>query len=310
MRSFLLIILLCAALPGCSDVSDPLRIGSNRWLGYAPLYLADDLQWLEPSGFRLLEYPNSSGVLRAFRNGLLDAAMLTLDETLRLRADGHDLEILLVTDISAGADVVYALPPIEQLGDLRGRTLGVEDTALGAFLLARLLDQASLKVRDVRVVSLPVQEHLGAMREGRIDAVITFASEGPQLLELGARPLLDSRAFPNEIIDVLVVDRQRVSPQARRRLHALWHESLSAWELNHQYVDPVLLRRLGLSPAGMQSTHAGLLMGDRALNQQLHEHNQLLASLQWLHHYQIDRGLLERPIDYRSLLSVCGSQPC
>ena len=80
MRRLCLLVLLCSALFGCSDNTDDLRIGSNRWLGYGPLYVADDLRWLEPSGFRLLEYPSSSGVLRAFRNGLLDAAILWRNE--------------------------------------------------------------------------------------------------------------------------------------------------------------------------------------------------------------------------------------
>src|SRR5690606_17475147 len=90
-------------------------------------------------------------------------------------------------------------------------------------------DLGGLRRDQVEIVSLPVQEHLNAMREGRIDAVITFSSEGPAMQALGARRMLDSRALPNEIIDVLVVDRQRVSPQARRRLQALWHESLARW---------------------------------------------------------------------------------
>ncbi|MEE4465470.1 nitrate ABC transporter substrate-binding protein, partial [Azotobacter chroococcum] len=101
----LLLALIPLALLACKMEPDPIRIGGNRWPGHAPLYLADELQWLEPAGLRLVEYPNASGVLRGFRNGLLDAALLTLDETLTLQSSGLDLEILLVTDLSAGADV-------------------------------------------------------------------------------------------------------------------------------------------------------------------------------------------------------------
>jgi len=310
MRSVLLIIFLCMSLHGCSDEADPLRIGSNRWLGYAPLYVADDLKWLQPSGFRLLEYPNTGGVLRAFRNGLLDVAMLTLDETLRLQANGYDLEILLVTNISSGADVLYALPSIQTLGELRDRRIGVEDSALGAFFLARLLDQAGLKLRDIEMVSLAVHQHLDAMRTQHVDAVITFASQGPELAALGAQPLLDSRAFPNEIIDVIVADRQRVSPEARRRLQALWYESLQRWSHNPKFVDPILHKRLGLTPAELEMTRTGLHMGDRPLNQQLRENGQLLATLRWLHDYQLDRKLLPHAVNYTNLLGRCEGQPC
>lgn len=307
MRRLLSLVVLCGVLLGCSDTSDNLRIGSNRWLGYGPLYVADDLRWLEPSGFRLLEYPSTSGVLRAFRNGLLDAAMLTIDETLRLMADNHDLEILLITNISAGADAVYAMPPLRDPQDLLGARIGVEDSALGAFFLSRLLDLGGLRRDQVEIVSLPVQEHLNAMREGRIDAVITFSSEGPAMQALGARRVLDSRALPNEIIDVLVVDRQRVSPQARRRLQALWHESLARWRQSPDYIDSVLMRRLGIGSEALQLTREGLLMGDLALNRQFSEGGQLLRSLQQIHAYQLERAMLPRALDYRRLLCEGGS---
>lgn len=308
MRRLCLLALIFGMLLGCSDNTDNVRIGSNRWLGYGPLYIADELRWMEPSGFRLVEYPSTSGVLRAFRNGLLDGAMLTLDETLRLLADGYDLEILLVTNISAGADAVYALPPLRDPADLRGARVGVEDTALGAFFLAQVLERGGLRGDQVRVISLPVHEHLGAMREGRLDAVVTLASEAPALRELGARKMLDSRDLPQEIIDVLVIDRQRVNAHARRRLQALWHESLARWRQSPDFIDDVLMRRLGLDAEALQLTREGLLMGDLALNRQ-YGNGQLLASLRRTHDYQLARALLPAPLDYRRLLN-CEAAVC
>lgn len=98
-----LTLALILSLLGCSDQTDTLRIGANRWLGYGPLYLADDLHWMTPSGYRLVEYPHTTGVLRGYRNGLLDAALLTLDEALILQSSGQPVQILLVADVSAGA---------------------------------------------------------------------------------------------------------------------------------------------------------------------------------------------------------------
>ncbi len=155
-----ILLLLFVALLGCQPESDSIRIGSNRWLGYAPIYLADDLGWTAPSGIRLVEYPNTTGVLRGFRNGMLDAAMLTLDETLLLQdsAAELDLEIILVTNVSAGADALFARAPLTNLKDLAGQRIGVENTALGAYFLSRVLDQARLRIDDLQVVSLPVHE--------------------------------------------------------------------------------------------------------------------------------------------------------
>ncbi|GAB3378049.1 type 2 periplasmic-binding domain-containing protein [Azotobacter armeniacus] len=110
----LLLALISLSLLACKMEPDTVRIGSNHWLGHAPLYLADELQWTESAGLRLVEHPNASGMLRGFRNDLLDSALLPLDEALTLQSSGLDLDISLITDLSAGANALYAHPPLLQ----------------------------------------------------------------------------------------------------------------------------------------------------------------------------------------------------
>ncbi|WP_313525447.1 ABC transporter substrate-binding protein [Stutzerimonas kunmingensis] len=305
-----IILLMFIALLGCQPDPDAVRVGSNRWLGYAPFYLADELHWTAPSGVRLVEYPTTTGVLRGFRNGMLDAAMLTLDETLLLQASSDlHLEIILITNVSAGADVLFARAPIATVEDLRGRRIGVENTALGAYFLSRVLDQAQLEIADLQVVSLPVHEQAEAYAAGRVDAVITFASEGPALEASGARRIFDSRQLPGEIVDVLVVDRQRVNPEQRRRLRALWFDALRAWQDHRNETDPRLLARLGLTPAALQVTLDGLLMGDRAVNREWLRDGQLHRSIARLNQYMGERQLLNN-IRHEGLIPRCEVLEC
>ncbi len=306
-----ILLLLFVALLGCQPESDSIRIGSNRWLGYAPIYLADDLGWTALSGIRLVEYPNTTGVLRGFRNGMLDAAMLTLDETLLLQdsAAELDLEIILVTNVSAGADALFARAPLTNLKDLAGQRIGVENTALGAYFLSRVLDQAGLRIDDLQVVSLPVHEQTAAFAAGDVDAVITFASEGPALESKGARRIFDSRQLPGEIVDVLVVDRQRVTHEQRRRLRALWFDALRTWQDNRGETDPRLHARLGLTPMALQVTLDGLLMGDRAVNRGWFDEGQLQQSIGQLSQYLRERRLLNgsNPVN---LIARCEGPTC
>jgi NitT/TauT family transport system substrate-binding protein len=291
---------------------DTTRIGSNRWLGYAPLYLADDQGLTGPANLRLVEYPTATGVLRGFRNGLLDAAMLTLDEALILQ-DGSrelDLEILLITNVSAGADALYARAPIGRLRDLAGQRIGVENTALGAFFLSRLRDLAPLRLDELSIVSLPVHEHVSAFRDGRIDAVISFASEGPALEALGARRIFDSRELRNEIVDVMVIDRRRVDAQRRERLRALWFDALQAWNDNRETADARLQARLGISTEAMQVTRNGLVMGDAALNREWLEGGQLQRSADQLSDYLAERGLISGTQPPHRLIAACKEPTC
>lgn len=305
-----LTLALILSLLGCSDQTDTLRIGANRWLGYGPLYLADDLHWMTPSGYRLVEYPHTTGVLRGYRNGLLDAALLTLDEALILQSSGQPVQILLVADVSAGADVLFANAHIQQLAQLRGQRIGVENSALGAFFLSRILDLAKLPASEISVIDMPVNEHLHALRTGQIDAAINFASASASFAPLGVHPLLDSRALPNEIIDVLVINPQRVSAQQAKRLRELWFTSQEQWFEQRQDIDPRLSRRLGLNGDELAQTLAGLQIGDRALNQQLRNDGTLLRSLNQLNDYLFSRRLQSKPADTQTMLPTCAGDPC
>lgn len=113
---------------------------------------------------KFLEYPSTTEVMRAFRGRELEAAAVTLDEVLMLARSDADFSIVLVFDYSNGADALLSKPSIKSIRDLRGRKVGAETGALGAYVLARALKTEGLKAEDITVVHLPVDEHEGALR--------------------------------------------------------------------------------------------------------------------------------------------------
>src|SRR5690606_25594968 len=58
----------------------PLVLGMNSWVGYDPLVLARDRDMIDTTQIKVVELSSSSEAMRGFRNGLIDAAALTLDE--------------------------------------------------------------------------------------------------------------------------------------------------------------------------------------------------------------------------------------
>lgn len=221
--SFLLAALAVFAAPGCSErPQPPLRVGTNVWPGYEPLYLARDQGYYPSDAVRLVEYTSASEVIRAFRNGAIDAAALTLDEALLLAETGTDVGIVLVLDVSHGADVILSRPSLPNLRSLRGRRIGVEATALGAYMLTRALQTADLTPADVQTVSLEVSEHERTFKEGRVDAVVTFEPVRTRLLAVGARQVFDSSRLPGEIVDVLIVRRTSLNAHGAQ-MDALVH---------------------------------------------------------------------------------------
>ena len=208
------------ALSGGCQTEAPLTVASHVWPGYEFMFLARSEGWLPADNVRLYETPSATRSIAALREGYAHAAALTLDEVLRVRADGMALTVVLVFDVSAGADVVVAKPAIRQLSNLRGAVIGAETTALGALMLDRLLSRAGLGKNDVKIISVTPDGHLEAWRQHQLDALVTYEPTAGRLLAEGARRLLDSRQFPETIFDVLAV-KSEAAPAYRDGLRTL-----------------------------------------------------------------------------------------
>ncbi len=206
--------LLLLIVTGCFEAPPLLRIGTNQWPGYEPLYLARASGAYADAPIQLVELPSASDVMQQLRGGVLEGGALTLDETLTLITEGVDLVVVLIMDVSNGADALLAKPGIEQLAELRGHALGVELSAVGAVMLDAVMEAGKLKMEDLNIVSVPVDRHLQAFESGRIDALITFEPNRSILLEQGARLLFDSGRIPGRIVDVLAVRRDALRDRA------------------------------------------------------------------------------------------------
>lgn len=193
-------------LAGCTQPPEnPLRVASLPWPGYTTLHLAQSLGYFDPSRIRILNLTNASQGSNALRNGTVDAALLTIDEVLLLLQDNVDLRVVLVLDVSNGADVVMARPNITTLSNLRGKRIGVETSAIGATMFDAMLSAANMAPADVKLVSMPVNEHAAAYISNKVDAVVTFEPVRSLLINQGAHILFDSSKIPDRIFDVLAV---------------------------------------------------------------------------------------------------------
>lgn len=202
------------ALGGCAFGEPLLRIGAHPWPGYELLYLAREKGWFDADAIRLVEMPSASDSIQALFAGSLEGAALTLDEVLSVNAAGLPLKVVAVLDVSLGADVLLAQPQYHQLSDLKGKRIGVENSATGALMLEGALEAGSLSPADVIPVYMTPDKHYAAFVNRSVDAVVTFDPMRTQLLEAGARSLFDSSRIPGQVVDVLAL---RADAIAERR---------------------------------------------------------------------------------------------
>ena len=269
-RAFLLRLAALAAgsvAVGACTSGAPMLVGIHPWPGYEPLYLARNFGWL-PEGVRLREGQTAGDSVAALQTGEVDAATLTLDEALSVRASGVALTVVLVFDSSVGADMVMARPSIRVPADVAGRRIAVERGAVGEVVLQKLLDAAGLEKADVTVLDLAPDRQLDAWRAGAIDVAIGYEPFSSLLGREGARRLFDSRQFPGIIFDVLAVRSDRLSA-LRAQVDALLVGHFRA--LTHLRVNREdALRRIaawrGLSFDEAERSYTGLNLPDAAGN--------------------------------------------
>lgn len=254
-------------LVGCSEPRQVLRLGSIVFPGYELMFLARELGLLDEQQVRLIEMPSSTGTLRALAVGQLEAANLTLDEFISARADGMDLRVLAVLDVSAGADAVFSREPME-LAALAGKRVAVEDGAVGGIVLAALLDAARLHPNQIRKQTTTQANTAADFIAGKADVVVTAEPWASQIEAAGGHRLFDSTRMPGRIVDVLVAHQSAIErqPEALRGLVQAHFAGLAHLRAQPEDASRRMAARLQLAPAKVPAAFRGLELPDRDLN--------------------------------------------
>jgi len=262
-------MLLCLFVAACSEPHiQTLRIGTNVWPGYEPLYLARELGYLKKGEVDLLEYTSASQVLKAYKNGLLDAAAITLDEAIKLLEEGEDIRVILAMDVSNGADALLGQASLKSIDDLKGKRIGVEHNALGAYFIHRVIELSGLEKQDITIVPLQVQQHERAFKEKDIDAVITFDPMRKKIIDMGGHVLFDSSRIPGEIVDVLVVRAEKIHlfKQNIKDLRRAWFKAIKNIQAEpHKYAKYIDMR-MRMGEENVMSVFDGIAFPDKKDN--------------------------------------------
>jgi NitT/TauT family transport system substrate-binding protein len=157
---------------------------------------------------------------------------------------------------------------MRSMRDLKGKSIAVESSALGAFVLSRALALNGMQPSDVNVVHLDTNEQPSAFEKGEVDGAVTFDPYRARFLRAGAKTLFDSTQIPGEIVDLLAV-RASVFDRHPKALQAL----LSGWfdAIDYMNASPAdAARRMGIR---QQTSGEQFLEAQRGLHVPTREEN-------------------------------------
>jgi NitT/TauT family transport system substrate-binding protein len=300
-RLFLRALTTVAAIPllsKCSLAEKPLIIASHVWSGYELMFLARREGWLLANSVTLIETLSATDSIQALWNATVHGAALTLDEVLRVRAQGIPLTCVLVFDVSAGADMVLVKNETGSLAELAGKRIGFEKSALGSLMLYKLLHAARLEKSAIIPVEVNYDQHITAWNQGKIDAVITFEPVASQLLNQGAHKLFDSRKIPDTIFDVLAVKSDVMEKQGAHieNLIAAHFRARRYFYHNSQDAAYKMAIRMNLSASEVLNSFRGLNLPNEQTNEKyLTAQSTLLMAAKNLSTLMVESGILKQP---------------
>ncbi|MEK7894912.1 ABC transporter substrate-binding protein [Burkholderia contaminans] len=234
----------------------PLKIGYSDWPGWVAFQVALDKGWFKEAGVDVdFEWFDYSASLDAFSAGKLDAVAATNGDALVTGSAGAKNVMVLLTDYSAGNDMIVAKPPLRTVEALKGKKVGVELGLVDHLLLETALQKHGLKDGDVTLVNAKTNELpqvLGSSTD--IAAVAAWQPNAGEALKRapGARAIFTSADAPGLIYDAITV-----APASLAARRADWAKVIKVWYRCVAYInDPktqgdavkIMSARVGLAP--------------------------------------------------------------
>ena len=279
-------------------------IGINSWMGFDPLILADEKGFFEKNNVQVTvqQFASTGDSVKAFKEGRIEAAGLTLDEAFSLIGAGYSGKIVLVVDFSQGGDMIIGQTGVHTISDLKGKRVGYEETVVGGFLLQRALQSNYIKSEEVQLVNVAAENWLESFKNKDIDALVCFNPVSTILLkEEGGNLLFSSKNIPFEIIDVLLFSDKYYenNKTAVKKIVQAWFKAVDYLDQELDDAAIVIANRKGITPEIFKAGLAGLHIPKLNENQQMlkiHSGDNLHKYSQNIIDFMLEKGLLNSRI--------------
>lgn len=202
--------------------------------------------------------------LNQYTAGKFDGCTMTNMDALTVpAAGGVDSTALIPGSYSNGNDGIVLKGAGKTMKDIKGQNVNLVQFSVSHYLLARGLDAAGLRERDVKVVNTSDADIVAAFATPKVTSVVAW---NPQLAAVAATRgntmVFDSSKVPGEIIDLMVVNTATLkdNPALGKALTGAWFEVMAMMKAKDKDALTQMAKASGTDLAGFESQLATTAM--------------------------------------------------
>jgi len=204
MKKLTILITLLFFVSGCStdESRKEIHIATNKWIGYAPLFLANERGELKKLNFHLIQSVSLAEAMEVFNIGRADIVTTTQHEYFALKQT-NALKPVILLDRSNGGDMILSNRTIKELQNAENIDVYLEIDSINTELFKDFAKKFSLSDNRLTFHNLDQQQIQNV--ENRQNKAIIIVSYSPYDIALQSKDF-HTIASTRDINTLLVID--------------------------------------------------------------------------------------------------------
>ena len=215
---FALIVLL-----SCSKQNEkPLTISTNSWIGYTPLFYAQEKGYLKKINIHLITNVSLAEAADVYSVGKADMVTTTQHEYYALKKSGHDVIAIILFDRSKGGDMIFSNKNLKDLLSAKKIYAYLEIDSINAEILKEFIEDYHLDKNKIVFINKD-QAQIGELEPQRNDTmlVVTYVPYNVSLEKRGFIKVASTKTTRNIIIIDALCTNPTLIRENRERLKKL-----------------------------------------------------------------------------------------
>jgi NitT/TauT family transport system substrate-binding protein len=255
--------------------ADPVKLGLQPWLGYGPLWVAEEKGFFDKHGVdvELTNFNWDQDMVAAVASGNLHVIAAATNTTISSINAGVDVKGFLILDLSAEADAILVTKDVQSIADLKGKKVAFESGATSDLLINYALKHNGMSITDIEHVPMGASEAGLALISGQVQAAVTYEPYISAALKQGDghKIIYTAAEKPGLISDLLIASPawlQEHSKEAEGIIRA-WDEAINFIRANPAEGEAMIAKAVGSPMEEFEPAFKGVRLYNAAENKQI-----------------------------------------